>query len=58
MATSEEIWTAYNEMEEKLGSEELAYSLAKAMGDEMLEDMLAYIARMNDIELSVEIKEK
>ena len=58
MATSEEIWTAYNEMEEKLGSEELAYSLAKAMGDDMLEDMLAYIARMNDIELSVEIKEK
>lgn len=58
MATSEEIWTAYNEMEEKLGSEELAYSLAKAMGDDMLEDMLAYIARMNDVKLSVEIKEK
>ena len=58
MATSEEIWTAYNELEEKLGSEELAVSLAKAMGDEMLEDMLAYIARMNDVKLSVEIKEK
>lgn len=58
MATSEEVWQAYNEMEEQLGSEELAYSLAKAMEDDMLEDMLAYIARMNDIELSVEINEK
>lgn len=56
-ATSEEVWQAYNEMEEQLGSEELAYSLAKAMGDDMLEDLLAYIARMNDIELSVEIEE-
>lgn len=32
MAESEEVWQAYSEMEEKLGSEELAYSLAKAMG--------------------------
>lgn len=56
-ATSEEVWQAYNEMEEQLGSEELAYSLAKAMGDDMLEDLLAYIARMNDIKLSVEIEE-
>ena len=56
-ATSEEVWQAYNEMEEQLGSEELAYSLAKAMRDDMLEDLLAYIARMNDIKLSVEIEE-
>lgn len=58
MAKSEEIWQAYSEMEEELGSEELAYSLAKAMGNDMLEDLLAYIARCNDIELSVEIKER
>lgn len=58
MATSEEVWQAYTKLEEQLGSEELAHSLAKAMGDDMLEDLLAYIARCNDIELSVEIKEK
>lgn len=58
MATSEEVWQAYNEIEERLGSEELAHSLAKAMGDDLLEDLLAYIARCEDIELSVEIKEQ
>lgn len=58
MATSDTVWQAYDELEERLGSEELALSLAKAMGTSMLENLLAYIAKAEDIELSVELEEE
>lgn len=49
---------AYDELEEALGGTELARSMAKALDDDTLEDILAYIARMEDIKLSVELSEK
>lgn len=47
---SEELWEEVGRIEEILGTEEFLYSLEKAMGDDMLEDLTAYICRMNDIE--------
>lgn len=49
---------AYDELEEALGSAKLAQSMAKALDDDTLEDILAYVARMEDIKLSVELSEK
>lgn len=51
-------WQAYEELEEALGGAELAHSIAKALDDDTLADVLAYIARMEDIKLSVELSEK
>lgn len=48
--TSEELWEEASRIEGILGAEELLHSLKKAMGDDMLEDLLAYICRVNDIE--------
>lgn len=48
--TSNELWEEVNRVEEILGAEEFLYSLEKAMGDDLLQDLTAYICRMNDIE--------
>lgn len=51
---SNELWEEVNRVEEILGAEEFLHSLKKAMGDDMLEDLTAYICRMNDIETTCE----
>ena len=49
---------AYKELEEALGGVELARSMARTLDNNTLEDILAYIARMEDIKRSVELSEK
>lgn len=53
---SNELWEEVNRVEEILGGEEFLHSLKKAMGDDMLEDLTAYICRMNDIDTKCEEK--
>lgn len=57
MATSEEVWQAFSEIIDVMGGEATAKAMAQAMSTDALEDTLAYIAKMEDIKLSVEIKE-
>ena len=47
---SNELWEEVERVEEILGKEGFLFSLKKAMGDDLLEDLTAYICRMNDIE--------
>ena len=47
--TSEEIWNECNRVEKELGVSRYLLSLQKAMGDDLLESLTAYICRMNDI---------
>lgn len=54
--TSEELWGEVNRVEEILGTETMLHNLKKAMGDEMLEDLTAYICRTHDIETKCEEK--
>lgn len=54
--TTEELWEEVERVEQRLGKEEFLYSLEKAMGSDMLEDLTAYICRMNDI--ATKCKEK
>lgn len=55
--TSEELWEETVRIEEILGTERYLHSLKKAMGDNMLENLTAYICRANDIETECEEKE-
>lgn len=55
--SSEELWDEANRIEEILGTEELLFSLKKAMGDDLLEDLLAYICRCHDIKTVLKEKE-
>lgn len=48
----DKVWDVYDELVEIMGAEGLLLSLAKAMGTEELADNLAYICRMNDLEIS------
>ena len=48
------VWDAYDIAETSLGSEELALSLAKAMGEDALVDNLRYIFRTQDIPFMVD----
>lgn len=57
MATEQEVWQAFSEIIDVMGGEATAKAMAQAMSTDALEDTLAYIARCEDIELSVEIKE-
>lgn len=57
MATEQEVWQAFSEIIEIKGGEATAKAMAQAMSTDALEDILAYIAKMEDIELSVEIEE-
>lgn len=52
--TSEELWEEVNRVQEILGAETMLHNLKKAMGDDMLEDLTAYICRMHDIETTCE----
>lgn len=52
--TSKELWEEVKRVEDILGKEEFLHSLKKAMGDDLLEDLTAYICRMNDIETTCE----
>lgn len=52
--TSKELWEEVERVENILGKEEFLDSLEKAMGTDMLEDLTAYICRMNDIETKCE----
>lgn len=54
--SSEELWEEVSRVEEILGTEEFLHSLKKAMGDDMLEDLTAYICRMYDIDTKCEEK--
>jgi len=47
-------WEFFERMKMELGSEELLLNLAKAMGDEKLADLLAYIARQFDMDYMFE----
>ena len=53
---NQELWNEEEKIREILGVEELLDSLEMAIGGDMLEDMLAYICRMNDIKTT--LKEK
>ena len=55
---NQELWNEEEKIREILGAEELLDSLEKAIGGDMLEDMLAYICRMNDIETTLKEKEE
>lgn len=55
--TSEELWEEVNRVQEILGTETMLHNLKKAMGDDMLEDLTAYICRMHDIDTTCEEKE-
>ena len=52
--TSEELWNEVERVENILGEGEFLHSLEKAMGDDLLEDLTAYICRCNDIETTCE----
>lgn len=54
--TSEELWEEVNRVQEILGAETMLHNLKKAMGDDMLEDLTAYICRMYDIKTTCEEK--
>lgn len=54
---TEDLWEECNRVEEILGAEEYLYSLQKAMGNDLLEDLTAYICRTNDIETTLKEKE-
>lgn len=58
MATEQEVWQAFSEIVDVMGGEATAKAMAQAMSTDALEDTLAYIARCEDIKLSVEIKEQ
>lgn len=47
--TSDEMWDECNRVEQELGTETYLHALKKAMGDDLLEDLTAYICRMHDI---------
>lgn len=55
---NQELWNEEEKIREILGAEELLDSLEKAIGGDMLEDMLAYICRMNDIETTLKEKKE
>lgn len=55
---NKELWNEEENIRDILGAEELLDSLEKAMGEDMLEDMLAYICRMNDIETTLKEKKE
>jgi hypothetical protein len=55
---NEELWNEEEKIREILGVEELLDSLEKAIGEDMLEDMLAYICRMNDIKTTLKEKKE
>ena len=55
---NQELWNEEEKIREILGAEELLDSLEKAIGEDMLEDMLAYICRMNDIETTLKEKKE
>lgn len=55
---NKELWNEEEKIREILGAEELLDSLEKAIGEDMLEDMLAYICRMNDIETTLKEKQE
>jgi hypothetical protein len=55
---NQELWNEEEKIRDILGAEELLDSLEKAIGEDMLEDMLAYICRMNDIETTLKEKEE
>lgn len=55
---NKELWNEEEKIREILGAEELLDSLEKAIGEDMLEDMLAFICRMNDIETTLKEKEE
>ena len=55
--TSEELWEEVGRVEDILGKEEFLHSLKKAMGDDLLEDLTAYICRMNDIKTTCKERE-
>lgn len=55
---NQELWEEEEKIREILGVEELLDSLEKAIGEDMLEDMLAYICRMNDIKTTLKEKKE
>lgn len=55
---NQELWNEEEKIREILGAEELLDSLEKAIGEDMLEDMLAFICRMNDIETTLKEKKE
>lgn len=55
---NQELWNEEEKIRDILGAEELLDSLEKAIGEDMLEDMLAFICRMNDIETTLKEKEE
>lgn len=57
MATSQNIYTAEAEIKEALGADRLLDNIERALDTDTLENVLAYIARMEDIKLSVELEE-
>lgn len=48
---TEDIWDNFDTLREELGDEELLMNLAKAMGTDMLQDLLDYIGRAYDVQL-------
>lgn len=57
MGTIKDIDIAEQELIDILGYEDLFNQLSAAMSYDTKEDLFAYIARNNEIELSVDIKE-
>lgn len=55
---NQELWNEEEKIRDILGAEELLDSLEKAIGEDMLEDMLAYICRMNDIKTTLKEKKE
>lgn len=55
---NQELWEEEEKIREILGAEELLDSLEKAIGEDMLEDMLAFICRMNDIKTTLKEKKE
>lgn len=54
----ETVWQAYEELEEAIGSRRLASSLAKALDTDTLADVLAFVARTEDYDLSVNLEKE
>ena len=56
MEYQEKLWEEEAKIREMLGTKKLLDNIEKALGNDMLEDILAYIARHYDIKTTLEEK--
>lgn len=53
--TSDEIWDECDRVSQELGADIYLHELKKAMGDDLLKDLTAYICQMYDIPTTLSV---